>query len=288
MEKLYEVLRRASLFLEAHQREPKVAELLLQHHLQVSRASFFTMMQDPVPEATLASFEADIRKHAETGVPIQHIMGEAEFYGRSFLVNEHVLIPRMETEELVQHVIQEGEKWKNEERPLTIVDVGTGSGVIAISLKLELEEAAVFATDISSEALSTAKENAMQLGADVTFLQGNFLTPFMKRNIQADIIVSNPPYIAEKEKSLLADTVKDFDPEIALFAGDNGLSAYRQIIDQSQSALKENSLLAFEIGHEQGNSVPQLIKSTFPESDIKIIKDINGKDRIVSAALSAE
>src|SRR5690625_846092 len=230
MTKQYEVLRRASLSLEKHQRETKVAELLLQHHLQVSRAAFYTMMQEPVPETIKEHFELDIKKHAETGVPIQHLTGTAEFYGRDFLVNENVLIPRMETEELVQHVINEVRgrgRPKNEssrqitdkeygsksthrlkpERPLTIVDVGTGSGVIAISLKLELENAEVFATDISSKALKVAKQNANQQLADITFLQGDFLNPFIKQNKKADVIVFNHPYIVVKEKSLLAYTV---------------------------------------------------------------------------------
>jgi release factor glutamine methyltransferase len=289
MESIYEVLRRASLFLEKYDRESKVAELLLQHHLQVSRAAFYAMMRDPVPEAIIKRFDADIKKHAETGVPIQHLTGTAEFYGRSFLVNENVLIPRMETEELVQHVINEAENMEQPtDSPPTIIDVGTGSGVIAISLNLELESAAVFATDISSKALGTAKQNAEKLKSNVTFMQGDFLQPFIKQNMKADVIVSNPPYIARKEKPLLADTVKDFDPEVALFADENGLLAYRKIIEQSKSAIKESGLLVFEIGREQGETVLQLIKNIYPESTVKIIKDINGKDRIVSAKRHAE
>ncbi|WP_164217629.1 peptide chain release factor N(5)-glutamine methyltransferase [Virgibacillus sp. YIM 98842] len=292
MTRQYEVLRRASLFLEKHRREARVAELLLQHHLNVSRAVFFTKMQEHVPEDILSQFEADIRKHAETGVPIQHVTGNAEFYGRSFFVNENVLIPRMETEELVQHVIKEAENMKqspvNKNRPLSIIDVGTGSGIIAITLKLELEKASVFAADISVKALKTAKENAEKLQSDVTFVQGDFLLPFMKQDIKADVIVSNPPYIAKQERPMLADTVRDFDPEIALFAGENGLLAFQEIIAQSPSVLNKNGLLVFEIGHEQGKAVRQLIKKVYPNSTVNVIKDINGKDRIVSAKLSAE
>ncbi|MFA1822688.1 peptide chain release factor N(5)-glutamine methyltransferase [Virgibacillus oceani] len=293
MTKQYEVLHRASLFLEKYNREPKVAEILLQHHLQVSRAAFYSMMQEPVPETMIKRLEADIKKHAETGVPLQHLTGTAAFYGRSFLVNENVLIPRMETEELVQHVIGEvniiqSTDLKKTSTPLKVVDVGTGSGVIAISLKLELEDAVVFATDISTKALQIAKQNAQQLNADVRFLQGNFLDPCIKQNIKADVIVSNPPYIARKEKPLLADTVKDFDPEIALFADENGLFAYKIIMEQAKHIIKENGLLVFEIGHEQGEVVKQLVKHAYPQSTVNIIKDINGKDRIVSAKLAAE
>jgi len=294
--KQYEVLHRASLFLVKHAREPKVAEILLQHHLQVSRAAFYSMMQEPVPETIIKQFETDIKKHAETGIPLQHLVGTAEFYGRNFIVNGNVLVPRMETEELVQHVISKVENIKpslekvekQADSSLKIVDIGTGSGIIAISLKLELEGVQIFATDISAEALKIAKQNAQQLNADITFLQGDFLNPFMKQNIKADVIVSNPPYIAKREKALLADTVKDFEPEMALFADENGLLAYRKIIEQAKSAIKENGHLVFEIGHEQGKAVEQLIKQAYPHSAIKIIKDINGKDRIVSAKLSAE
>lgn len=278
--KQYEVLQWASLFLENHQREPRVAEILLQHYLNVSRSKFYTMMRDPVPEAVIKLFKAAIEAHAETGVPVQHLTGYEMFYGREFVVDKHVLIPRPETEELVQRVIQQAG-----ERPLTIVDVGTGSGIIAITLALELSHATVYATDISEGALKVAQKNAEHLQGNVSFLTGDFLQPLLEHNIQADIIVSNPPYIAHREAAALDDTVRDFDPALALFAADNGLAAYSRIIEQSQQIIKPRAALAFEIGDTQSDAVHKLIKQVYPTSNVKTIKDINRKDRIVFAQL---
>lgn len=283
VKKQYEVLRWASLFLEKNNRESRVAELLLQHHLGVSRAVFFANMQEDIPDDIYEAFKADIEKHAETGVPLQHLTGYEYFYGRRFTVDGHVLIPRPETEELVQHVIRHDVDFRK--KPLRIVDVGTGSGVIAITLKLEWSDAEVFATDISEEVLQVAKKNAAEWNADVAFLQGNFLEPLIEREMVVDILVSNPPYIAETERNVLSDTVKNYDPELALFAGDDGLSAYKEIIRQAKRVVRPGGLIAFEIGHEQGNAVKKLLMETFPYSDVDILQDINKKDRIVTAKI---
>lgn len=284
MKKQYEVLKRASLFLEKYDRETRVAEILLQHHLQVTRSEFYMMMQDPVPEAVIKQYQPDIEKHAKTGVPVQHLMGYETFYGREYSVNRHVLIPRPETEELVQHVIKIAKKL-NIKQPV-IADIGTGSGIIAITLALELPDVKVYATDISEDALKTAKKNAQQLQADVAFLQGDFLEPIINKHIEADIIVSNPPYIASSEKADMSDTVINFDPELALFAEEEGLAAYKKIITQSTQVIKPGSALAFEIGYQQGKSISELIKRAYPESAVQIIQDINQKDRIVFAELN--
>jgi release factor glutamine methyltransferase len=280
--KQYEVLKWASLFLEKHDREPRVAEILLQHYLEVSRSKFYMMMQDSVADSIIAKFKEDIKKHAETGIPVQHLTGVESFYGREFLVNQIVLIPRPETEEIVQYLINATER-DYDGQALTIVDVGTGSGAIAISLALELPHATVYATDISPDALHVAMENAERLNAKIHFLEGNFLQPIIDEGIQADIIVSNPPYIAKTEK--LSDTVQNFDPDLALFADENGLAAYKQIINQAQLAVKQNTTLAFEIGYTQAESVSSIIEHTFPTSKVQTIQDINGKDRIIAAKL---
>lgn len=286
--KQFEVLRWASLFLEEHNREPRVAEILLQHHLNVTRSQFYMLMQEPVSDEIAEMFKAQIVKHAETGIPVQHLTGYESFYGRDFTVNEHVLIPRPETEELVLHIIDSAGQPANSNQPLTIVDIGTGSGIIAITLALELPEAKVYASDISKDALAIARQNAKRLGADVTFLQGDFLEPIIDEQIKADIIVSNPPYIAREEAPLLSDTVKNFDPELALFAEKNGLAAYQKIIMQAPEAVNADALIAFEIGHKQGRAVRALIKGTFPGSAVTTIQDINKKDRIVSAVIEPE
>lgn len=277
--KQYEVLKRASLFLEENDREPRFAELLLQHHLGLSRSAFYLNMREPIPEEVYQAFQADLEKHVNTGVPLQHLTGYEEFYGRRFQVNESVLIPRPETEELVQQTIAAVTLKENQK--VRIVDVGTGSGIIAITLALELPEAEVFATDISEAALQVARANAKRLEAHVTFLQGDFLEPLIERQLPVDILVSNPPYIAETEREELQDTVKNFDPDLALFAADEGLAAYKKIVKQAAKLINRYGWIAFEIGHMQGEAVKQLVVESFPDSNVEIIQDINGKDRIV-------
>ena len=280
--KQHEVLRRASLFLKSHNCEAQVAEILLQHHLKVSRAQFFMNMHTVVPEDIITRFQADIARHVETGIPVQHITGQADFYGRTFSVNEQTLIPRPETEELVEYVRDDLNR-RLPTSPPVIVDVGTGTGIIAITLKLEYPDAQIYATDISDQALQMARKNAADLGADITFLHGDFLKPIIARKLQPDIIISNPPYIAAEEKAYLSRTVKEFDPQLALFAADGGLAAYKQILRQMRDLTVANSQLIFEIGHEQGPAVKQLIREMYRSSQVEIIQDINRKDRIVVA-----
>ncbi|MFD1416382.1 peptide chain release factor N(5)-glutamine methyltransferase [Oceanobacillus jeddahense] len=280
--KIYEVLNWASLFLEKANREPKVAEILIQHHLGLSKQEWLLSLRNPISEEKHMQIKADIKKHAETGIPVQHLTGYEAFYGRSFEVNKNVLIPRPETEELILAI---KEYIGSETDPVRIVDIGTGSGIIAITLALEFGTAEVFATDISSEALQVAKRNADQLKADVSFMKGDFLSPLMNETIPFDVIVSNPPYIAKSEAVELSDTVRNFDPELALFAEEDGLAAYYMIMAQvKEMPLKQGTLLAFEIGHTQGKRVKERIQHIFPDSHVEIKKDINGKDRIILAS----
>src|SRR5699024_5208617 len=283
--KQYKVLQWAFSFLNKYQREEKVAELLWQHVTQQSSTMFYANMQQDIDEATQRRFEELIYEHALHGTPLQHMIGSAPFYGREFVVNKDVLIPRFETEEVVFHVIEQIKQQLHDEK-ITIADLGTGSGVIAITLALELPHIDVYATDISEHALQVAQKNANEHHVKVQFSHGDFLMPMIKDEINPHVIVSNPPYIAKSERNLLADTVKDYDPELALFADNQGLAAYETIVKQvTKLASREKRLLIFEIGYEQGEAVLRIIKHTFPQSDIRILQDINGKDRIVSAIL---
>ncbi|QDP41675.1 peptide chain release factor N(5)-glutamine methyltransferase [Radiobacillus deserti] len=281
---IYEALQWASSFLEQHNREPKVAEILLQHELKMTRTEFLVAFREKLKYSDWEKYRTNIQTHVETGIPVQHLTGQDSFYGRSFIVNKHVLIPRQETEELVEGVLSIIEKFYDKE-PIKLVDVGTGSGVIAISLKLEKEVNDVCAVDISEEALMVAKQNAARLGADVTFLQGNYLQPLLERKEKVQIIVSNPPYIPLTDAEALSDTVKNFDPSLALFAERKGLAAYQEILSQAKEVLDENGWIAFEIGHDQGEDVQSLIRNTFPDSTVEIRKDINGKERLVFAQI---
>src|SRR5699024_4991199 len=191
----------------------------------------------------------------------------------------HVLIPRPETEELVQHVIELVKQ--DHQSSINIADIGTGSGMIAITLALELPHVNIYGTDLSKKALNIAKQNAQYHHVDIPFFQGDFLQPMIDQNIKVDYIVSNPPYIKKSDKISLSRTVKNFEPDLALFAEDSGLAAYKKIIQMIPEVSKRQSKVIFEIGYDQGKAVYQLIKHKFPHSDVNVIQDINGKDRIV-------
>ncbi|MFB1051520.1 peptide chain release factor N(5)-glutamine methyltransferase [Paraliobacillus sp. JSM ZJ581] len=279
---LQEVLRRASLFLEQNHREPRIAEMLLMHHLQLDKAQLLMHLREEIPVQAYEKYQCDLVKHVKTGVPVQHLIGYESFFGRKFTVNKDVLIPRPETEELIVGALG---KLKQMKRPLRVVDVGTGSGIIAITLKLEDPSLEVYALDISKEALAVAQVNATDHGADVSFVQSDFLESLISKNKQCDVIISNPPYIPWEDSDTLSDTVINFDPSLALFADDNGLYAYQQIIAQAEQMLSTCGLLAFEIGYQQGEAVKKVIKAKFPNSNVEIQKDINGKDRMVYATI---
>lgn len=279
--KQYKVLAWAFSFLQAHDREEHVAEILLQHHLGINRAAFYAQMQEHISIDVEEAFRADIEAHATTGIPVQHLMGYEVFFGRSFKVNHHVLVPRMETEELVAYVMEQV-KGLFTNTSVTIADIGTGSGVIATTLALELAQATLYATDISEAALSVAKENAQQLQASVQFLHGNFVAPLVEQQVEPDIIVSNPPYISECEQGKLADTVENFDPALALFAKEDGLAAYKEILEQIKVYHLKPKLIVFEIGYNQQTAVTALSKLYFPNSTVICLQDLNGHDRMIA------
>jgi len=208
--------------------------------------------------------------------PIQHIIGHTEFYGRKFKVNENVLIPRQETEELIQLI-----KTENLDSGLKILDIGTGSGCIACSLGLEMNKPQVFALDVSAKALVVAKKNATLLSCEIDFLSSDILTDEMPIG-NLDIIVSNPPYVTCNEKSQMDENVLKFEPNIALFVPDEEpLKFYNTIIKKSKAALKIGGKLYFEINELFGNEVDSLMQQNGFQQ-IRIIKDLNGKDRFVS------
>ncbi|MGP4038906.1 peptide chain release factor N(5)-glutamine methyltransferase [Gracilibacillus sp. D59] len=277
---VHEALKWASSFLEKHNCESKVAEILLLHVLDWTKTDLIINLREPIDAETLDHFQLQVKQHAETKVPVQHLTGVEQFYGRSFDVNQHVLIPRPETEELIQCVTEAVDKFD-----FTCVDIGTGSGIIAVTLVKEWENRQVemLATDLSEDALIIAEKNADKHTAKVKFYQGSFLDPLIEQGKKVDIIVSNPPYIAYEEAENLSETVRNFDPEMALFADQNGLAAYQQIIHQAGQVLNKQGMIFFEIGHTQAKAITKLIKQQFPKSEVTTFQDMNGKDRIVRA-----
>ena len=210
-------------------------------------------------------------KRLEQGEPVQYIIGNVNFYGNIFRVNKNVLIPRFETEELIEKTLK---KIKNKSDKLRIVDLGTGSGCIAITLKKELSNSVVDAVDISNDALEVAKENAKLNNVEINFYQGNMLEPLTNKY---DLIISNPPYIDRNEP--IMDIVKNNEPELALYADNNGLYYYEYILKNAINYLNDNYLIAFEIGYKQGQKLIELSNKYLPNSKIIIEKDLSGKDR---------
>ncbi|HFI0794945.1 TPA: peptide chain release factor N(5)-glutamine methyltransferase [Streptococcus suis] len=207
--------------------------------------------------------------------PAQYIIGKADFHDLEFAVDERVLIPRPETEELVDLILQE-----NSRAGLRILDIGTGSGAIAISLAKARPNWEVVAVDISEDALAVAQENARSNQVSIQFIQSDVLQAVTG---QFDIIVSNPPYISPDDKDEVGANVLTSEPHLALFAEEDGLAIYRQIAEQAGTFLKENGKLYFEIGYKQGQALTDLLALHFPEKRVRVIKDQFGQDRKVVA-----
>ena len=217
-----------------------------------------------------------ISKELKTGKPIQHIIGETEFYGCIIKVNNSVLIPRQETEELVDLIIKENRGFQGK-----ILDIGSGSGCISIALALNLPCSRVLGTDISPEAIATARENATLNKAEVTFIKNDILSCLPEIGIPADIIVSNPPYIRNTEKLFMHRNVLDFEPHIALFVDDSDpLLFYRTIMEHTAEILVAGGRVYFEINEAMGKQMTELVES-FGFSGVEIVNDLNGRERII-------
>ena len=206
------------------------------------------------------------------GEPVQYIVGNVSFYGNIIDVDKRVLIPRFETEELVENTVKYIKKYNYK----SIVDIGTGSGCIAITLKKFFPEILVDAVDISKDALEVAKKNANKNNANINFYEGNLLEPLNKKY---DVIISNPPYIAYDEE--IMDIVKNNEPHIALYASNNGLYYYEEILKNVYKYINNNGLIAFEIGYNQGEEIKKLASKYLNKYDFEIKKDMTGKDRMV-------
>lgn len=212
------------------------------------------------------------------GEPYQYVIGEAEFYGLKLYVDKNVLIPRLETEELVDTLLKIIDKTKK----IVISDIGTGSGCIALTMKKNLQNAIVFATDISNEALNVAKNNAIKIQEQITFLQGDLLEPLITNNIKVDVLISNPPYI--KNKNEVDENVLNYEPHLALFAK-NGIDFYERILKGSFKILNKNAIIAFEFNYDQKNELNEIIKKYYPTSKVTFYKDAGNKWRYVIICL---
>lgn len=259
--------------------EAEVQNLLRIIVEHVTGQSLLVLLSDKNKKITAAQLQKaeEIIRRLTCHEPIQYITGEAEFYGLPFVVDTNVLIPRPETEELVELILNE-----NTMKKPRILDIGTGSGAIAISLKKHLPESIVEAWDFSEQALDIARLNAEKNKTGVVFRKVNVLENFPTDN-RFDIIASNPPYVLESEKAAMSAHVLDYEPHTALFVADNNpLLFYERIAGIAKSILNRGGLLYFEINQKMGNETVSLLQEK-GFADVGLTKDISGNDRIVSA-----
>ena len=251
---------------------PKLdVELLLADTLQVSRAYLYAHPDEEVSVPVLQAWRARLQRRC-LREPLAYILGKTEFYGLPFVVTPDVLVPRPETEVLVEAVIQK--------QPETVADIGTGSGCIAVAVAVKLPQARVWATDISESALRVAQENARQHGVAqrVRFLQGDLLRPL--EGMRFEVIVSNPPYIAEQERMSLQPEVRDWEPAQALFSGEDPLRFHRRLVAESHFHLCEGGWLLLEVGMGQAEAVA-LLMETAGYCQVRILPDLAGIGRVV-------
>jgi release factor glutamine methyltransferase len=241
-------------------------------------------VKSKVPYLTCTQLEDidSITERLKKNEPVQYVLGEAWFAGMKFKVNKNVLIPRPETEELVDWIVKEA--LSNELRAMSIIDIGTGSGCIPITLKKKLPNIDVTAIDVCSEALFTATENAMEHNVDINFILLDFLDEEKWNELGSfDIIVSNPPYVKQSEKDSMHDRVTSFEPHLALFVPDNdALLFYRKLSDFAIKHLNINGNLFVELNEALGNDAVSLFRST-GFTDVQLKKDMQGKDRMIKA-----
>ena len=254
------------------------AETLLLHHIGKSRAWLLTHLDEDFGGCRAIAYAAILQRRL-AGEPIQYITGECEFFGLPLRVTHAVLIPRPETEHLVEAVLSLAEGFT---RP-RILDVGTGSGAIAVALAKHLADANITGTDVSSSALALATENPKHHDVAIRFLLGDLLVPVADETF--DIIVSNPPYVPEADHDLLPVEVRDYEPAEALFAGSDGLCIYRRLIPEAYAALVPGGYLVLEIGFGQADTIADLMQSS-GFSSIDFTPDLQGIPRVVIARRS--
>ncbi|EGQ2736310.1 peptide chain release factor N(5)-glutamine methyltransferase [Staphylococcus pseudintermedius] len=253
--------------------EPNAIQWFMMDTLQWSRTSLILNEMTPMAESTLKQLN-DGLSQLLTGMPVQYVVGQSEFYGRQFKVNSDVLIPRPETEEVVHYFLTQLAAAK------VVADIGVGSGAIAITLKAERPELRVIATDISFQALAVARENAQRLQRDITFLQGNALQPLIDQDVRLDGLISNPPYIGEHERTLMDNSVIQYEPHVALFAAQEGYQVYAAILLDLPHVMQEGAPVVFEIGFQQGAQLTRMMQQLYPHITPEVINDINGHARI--------
>ncbi|UUX33979.1 peptide chain release factor N(5)-glutamine methyltransferase [Fundicoccus culcitae] len=272
---LHEALRRASIFLEKNQMDPELAKTYWLMAFDWNLTQLVQALHQPVPPADIQYFES-ILKRLANAEPIQYILGYADFMGERFKVTPDTLIPREETAGIIELV-----RAFLEEKPTAqVLDIGTGTGILAIMLKKLFPRTQLTAVDISQTALAIAKENAQQIDVEVNFIQSDLLKAIDLEQ-KFDLVVSNPPYISVHESDLMDESVKKFEPPLALFAENNGLAIYQQLAQTLPAFMNQQGRIIFEIGYRQGNLVKKLFEAAFPQARVDVFQDYNQLERYV-------
>ncbi|HIT24147.1 MAG TPA: peptide chain release factor N(5)-glutamine methyltransferase [Candidatus Faecimonas intestinavium] len=248
------------------------AKILIAELLNCNPLELLNYLEKRIPEEKVELLKREI-KALEENTPLQYVLGNVNFYGNKFYVDERVLIPRFETEELVENTIKYINRFFTE--PVDIIDLGCGSGVIGLTLEKKVSTKTVDLVDISSSALEVARKNCGNLNSNANIIQSDM---FSAVNKKYDVIISNPPYIKTNEE--IEDIVKENEPSIALYAGEDGLDCYKKILENIKEHIKEKSLIAFEIGMRQANDIQKLVNKYLPDSKTEVKKDMSGKDRM--------
>ena len=250
------------------------AKMLLSSYLDVNPLELLTILDKEVDSDIEKLYKSSLEALKENK-PIQYVIGNVNFYGLKFIVNKNVLIPRFETEELVEQVV-EYTKDLNKDK-IKILDLGCGSGAIGLTLKSILKDSEVSLTDISKDALEVAKLNANNLNLDVTFIESDWFSNVKLE--QYDIIVSNPPYIRTDEE--IEEIVRDNEPSLALYGGVDGLDCYRKILANIKPYLNNKFLIAFEIGESQKEEIYDIVNKYLKDIEITCKKDLYGRNRMI-------
>lgn len=267
-----QALRQAKDQLTAANKELRVAELLLMHVSQLTSADLYARLQEEMPESIYEQLVSTLGQHIALDVPLQHLTGEEIFFGYSFTVGPDVLIPRFETEELVERVLALYDTHFG--YPVRVVDMGTGSGAIAITLAKEEPRMQVDAVDVSAAALAIASSNATRLQAPVRFLHGSWCEPL---TTTYDIVVANPPYIPVNEP--LPNEIVKYEPHTALFGGADGLDHHRTLYQCIKPHLNPTFLIAVEHGFQHAQAVQTMAQAAFPSARVWSETDMQHKDR---------
>jgi len=256
------------------------AELLLRHVLGMERVAYLVALTELMPEDAIHAFESAVTRRS-TGEPTQYIIGDAYFYGLPFEVTSDVLIPRPETELLVEAILTEADRIWSQDEPLHVVDIGTGSGAIACTLAHERPHWHITAGDISPGALAVAKRNAGRLGVAerMSWKQGDLLAPFAGSEL--DILVSNPPYIPAGDIADLMREVRDYEPRTALDGGVDGLDPYRRLVTMLSELGKAPRMIGFEVGQGQAQDVAAMLAQAGYDEKLIIVPDLAGIERHV-------